>query len=315
MQSAYKNAIVLLAIATAATFAAELISRTVAFRDLQLWTYDFVVIHSPEARPPADIVVVDFDDATLAQERQFPIPRDVVAKVISRVSEAGAKVIGLDFLLTEGRSELQDAAMEAALLQAGNVILASQSGSGGVPPLLPLRRFCLPDPANFGDCIKAAFGFAFINLPIDNDGFIRRFMLFSLDEHRSEAFPLKIAELFTGAPLSAARRFATFRGHSVPYASENGTVLIGSWARNPARSVSAVQVLDGKTSAADFRGKIALLGQSNDAARDREFTPMFRVSAPGSARLRLSGTQIHADAIDTLLHGPEIRTIARPLAM
>src|SRR3954453_20804356 len=172
MQSAYKNGIVLLAIATAATFAEELISRTVAFRDLQLWTYDFVVIHSPEARPSTDIVVVDFDDATLARERQFPIPRDVVANVISRVAEAGAKVKRLDFLLTEARSEPQDAAMERALAQAGNVILASQSGAGGIPAILPLHRFCLPDPSNFGDCTQAAFGFAAVNLPIDNDGFI-----------------------------------------------------------------------------------------------------------------------------------------------
>src|SRR5947199_5361093 len=117
MQVAYKNAIVLLAIAIAATVSAELISRTVAFHDLQLWTYDFVVTHSPEARPSPDIVVVDFDDATLARERQFPIPRDVVAAVISKVAEARAKVIGLDFLLTEARSESQDAAMERALAQ------------------------------------------------------------------------------------------------------------------------------------------------------------------------------------------------------
>ena len=55
MQVAYKNAIVLLAIAIAATVSAELISRTVAFHDLQLWTYDFVVTHSPEARPSPDI--------------------------------------------------------------------------------------------------------------------------------------------------------------------------------------------------------------------------------------------------------------------
>jgi adenylate cyclase len=151
MQSAYKNGIAMLAIAIAATLAAELISRTVAFHDLQLWAYDFVVTHSPEAKPSSEIVMVDFDDATLARERQFPIPRDVVASVISRVAQAGAKVIGLDFLLTEARSEPQDAAMERALSEAGNVILASQSGAGGIPAILPLARFCVPDARNFGD--------------------------------------------------------------------------------------------------------------------------------------------------------------------
>jgi adenylate cyclase len=311
MRLGLKNVIAVLAIAAAATITAELISRTVAFHDLQLWAYDFVVTHSPETRRTPNVVIVDFDDATLARERQFPIPRDVVATVISRVAEAGAKVIGLDFLLTEARSEPQDAAMEQALAQAGNVVLASQAGSGGIPPLLPLRRFCVPDPATFGDCTQAAFGFAIVNLPIDNDGFIRRFMLFSLDEHRSEAFPLRLAELFTGTPLTAGRRLATFRGHSVPYASGDATVLIGSWARNPAPSISALAVLDGKTSASDFRGKVVLFGQSNDAARDREFTPMFRLSGSDGARLRLSGTQIHAAAVATLLDGTAIRPLSK----
>jgi adenylate cyclase len=315
MQGAYKNAIVLLAIAIAATVSAELISRTVAFHDLQLWSYDFVVTHSPETRPSPDIVVVDFDDATLARERQFPIPRDVVAAVISKVAEAGAKVIGLDFLLTEARSESQDAAMERALAQAGNVILASQSGAGGVPAILPLRRFCLPDSGSFGDCTQAAFGFAAVNLPIDNDGFVRRLLLFSLDEHRSESFSLRIVEQFTGTPLTAARRSASFRGHSVPYATEDASVLIGSWARTPARSISALDVLDGKTKASDFRGKIVLFGQGNDAARDREFTPMFRLTGSDGARLRLPGTQIHAAAIATLLNGTAVRPAPNGLVL
>ena len=138
MQFAYKNLIAILAIATAAIIGAELISRTVAFHDLQLWAYDFVVTHSPEPRPSDKVVVVDFDDATLARERQFPIPRDVVASAVSRVAEAGAKVIGLDFLLTEARSEPQDAAMEKALAQAGNVVLACRQ----VPEAFPLSCRC-----------------------------------------------------------------------------------------------------------------------------------------------------------------------------
>src|SRR4051794_34050423 len=315
MQFAYKNLIAILAIATAAIIGAELISRTVAFHDLQLWAYDFVVTHSPEPRPSDKVVVVDFDDATLARERQFPIPRDVVASAVSRVAEAGAKVIGLDFLLTEARPEPQDAAMEKALAQAGNVLLASQAGSGGIPAILPLRRFCVPDPVNFGDCTQAAFGFAVVNLPIDNDGFIRRFMLFSLDEHRSEAFPLRLAELFTGTPLSAGKRHASFGDHSVPYAGEDATGLIGSWGRNPAHTLSAVDVLDGKTRASDFRGKIVLFGQSNDAAQDRQFTPMFRLPGRDGARLRLSGTQIHAAAVATLLEGTAIRPLPKPLVL
>jgi adenylate cyclase len=83
----------------------------------------------------------------------------------------------------------------------------------------------------------------------------------------------------------------------------------------PARSVSAVDVLEGKADAAGFRGKIVLLGQSNDAARDREFTPMFRLAGTDGARLRLPGTQIHAAAIATLLDGTAIRPLSKGLVL
>lgn len=306
----YRTALVIVAISAVVTGLIALASRTIAFRDLNFWTYDFLVNHKQDAEPSSKIRIVDFDDATLARIRQFPIPRDVVADVVARTAKAGAKIIGLDLLLTEERTEAQDRAMQQALAGAGNVILASQSGSGGIPAIGPLPKFCAPDPASFGDCRSGAFGFAFINLPIDSDGFIRRMMLFSLDAQQSESFPLKIAELYTGTALTAGPISATFGGHMIPYADDAKTVLIGSWGKNPAPSISAIDVLDGKAARAEFQDKIVLIGQSNDAARDREFTPIFRRSTPSGVRLRLSGTQIHAAAIATLLNGTSVRPVS-----
>lgn len=310
MIAAYRTAFVTLAISSVVTALVALGSRTTGFRDLNFWTYDFLVTHKQDAAPSSKILIVDFDDATLARIRQFPIPRDVVAAVVERIAKAGAKIIGLDFLLTEERTAAQDRAMQQALAGAGNVILASQSGSGGIPAIQPSANFCAPDPASFGDCRAGAFGFAFVNMPIDSDGFIRRMMLFSLDEHQSESFPLKIAQLYTGTALTAGAKSATFAAHPVPYADDAKTVLIGSWANNPAPSIPVIDVLDGKLRMTEFRDKIVLIGQSNDAARDREFTPIFRRSTPSGVRLRLPGTEIHAAAIATLLDGTSIRPVS-----
>jgi class 3 adenylate cyclase len=140
-------------------------------------------------------------------------------------------------------------------------------------------------------------------------------MLFSFDEHRAESFALRVAELFTAKPLTAGARAAAFSGHVIPYADRTGTVLIGSWARQPAHNVSALDVLDGRTQQSDFRNKIVLVGQSNDAARDREFTPMFRLAPADAGRLRLPGIQIHAAAIATLLDGTAVRPTPKPFVL
>ena len=289
-------------------------SRTLVFNDVNHWTYDFLVNHGSNLAPDPNIVVVDFDDATFAALKQFPVSRSVVADVITKVAAGNPKVIGLDFLLSEKRTPSQDAAMSSALASAGNVIIASQSGSGGLPSDDPLPEFCAPDPAVYGNCREGAVAFAVINLPVDSDGFIRRFLLFSADKHASESFPLLIAESFRGKSLVASASSANFDQHRIAYAEKSlRTVLIGSWSPQPAQSISALRILHGDFDANSLRDKIVLIGQSSDAARDREFTPVFRLSTPDNVRIRLSGVQIHAAAIATLLNGSSIRPVPLPV--
>ena len=50
-----------------------------------------------------------------------------------------------------------------------------------------------------------------------------------------------------------------------------------------------------------------LIGQTNDAARDRLFSPMFRREEEDGSRLRLGGTEILGAAIRSLLEGKTVR--------
>src|SRR5690349_4291608 len=86
-------------------------SRSPSFTDDDLWAYDFVTLHKHDASKSSQTVIVDFDDGTIAKIRRFPVPRDLIAEVVSRVAQARAKVIGLELLLTEEGSEPEDAAM------------------------------------------------------------------------------------------------------------------------------------------------------------------------------------------------------------
>lgn len=298
------------AIAALSVILIVLTSRTLVFNDVNHWTYDFLVNHNRVSKPNPDIVVVDFDDDTFAALKQFPTPRSVVAQVLTKVLSSNPKVIGLDFLLSEQRSPSEDASMRAALSAAGNVIIASQSGSGGLPAVEPLTQFCLADRASYGSCREGAAGFGFINFPVDSDGFIRRFLLFSADSHSSQSFPLQLAEAFTNRALVAGQKSASFNGHLVAYAETTfHSVLIGSWSAAPARSIPAIKVLEGEFDPSSLRDKIVLIGQGSDAARDREFTPVFRSGTADGVRLRLPGTQVHAAAISTLLTGTAVRPL------
>ena len=87
---------------------AAAVARTPLLNDLENWGFDVLVNRSRPARGDARIVIVDFDDTTLAQLHTFPVPRRTLAEVIRRVSAGAPKVIGLDILLSEPRSARRD---------------------------------------------------------------------------------------------------------------------------------------------------------------------------------------------------------------
>ncbi|HEY1730365.1 MAG TPA: adenylate/guanylate cyclase domain-containing protein [Terriglobales bacterium] len=295
------------------------------YGDLNNWTYDFLVNHGRYAPTARDVVFVDFDDKTFAKIQKYPIPRSTIAQVIERIGSAKPAVIGLDILLSEARTPEEDADMQQALTSAGNVIIAAQAGTGQLPPELPLPMFCQPenptDPTGFcAEGKPGAFGYAGINLPYDNDGYIRHAELFVWGKRPKESFPVFMAEQYLAqvepdcknCTLQAVdKENAQFHGFRVPYADPvTRTFLIGHWSPEPALHISASDVLNGAVSASTFEKKLVLIGQSSDAARDQDFTPLFRVAQRDGRRERIGGTALHAAAIETLLHGDTIRIVS-----
>ncbi len=303
-----------------------LLANWIPYADLDDWTYDFLVNHGRYAEPSPDVVFVDFDDQTFAKIQQYPMPRSIVAQVIQEIGQAKPSVIGLDIFLSEPRDAEEDRVMQDALTQAGNVILAAQASEGQLPGVLPMAQFCKPEDRSLpsGYCVEGqpgALGYAAVNMTIDDDGFFREMQLLAYDERSkriAESFPVFVAQQYlaqvepkctncTLQPLDA--RHATFRGRPVPYADPvEKTVRIGHWSPNPVRRISAWEVLSGAAPASAFEGKLVLIGQGSDAARDRYFTPLFRVAQPDGRRERIAGTALHAAAIQTLLDGTSIAT-------
>jgi class 3 adenylate cyclase/CHASE2 domain-containing sensor protein len=309
-------------VAVGLTVLVSMLERWIAFSDLTNWTYDFLVNHGGYAPPSKEVVFVDFDDATFAQIQKYPIPRSTVADVVTKVGQATPAIIGLDIFLSEPRNPDEDAAMQRALTSAGNVAVAIQAGTGQLPAVLPLPMFCQPEnpalPTGFcKDGAPGAFAYAAINMPFDSDGYVRDAELFAWNnKQKAESFPVFMAEEYLGQvdpncknctlqPLN--RRNAQFRGFRVPFHDPDaGTFRIGDWSPTPEEHISAWDVLSGTVDPAQLHNKLVLIGQGSDAARDRDFSPLFRVRQSDGKRQQTPGTELHATAIATLLDGNAI---------
>jgi class 3 adenylate cyclase/CHASE2 domain-containing sensor protein len=309
-----------IAIGLIAVIAMIFAERSTSFQDLDQLGYDLTVDDIGLSSPSPDIVLVDFDEETFQSQkvRQYPLPRSMFTDVIRRVSVGKPRVIGLDVLLSEPRDPTEDKEMQAALTEAGNVILASQAPNGTLPLTMPLPLFCQPeDPtAASGFCVEGkpgAEGYGAVNMPIDPDGFIRSANLFIAGATSSESYPLRMAEQFAQQSVQPDGPDALrFLGHRIPYANKDlKTMLIGVWGREPATRVPAWKLLAGQVPASVFTDKLVLIGQTSDASRDTHFTPLFRVAGPDGVRLELGGTAIHAAAIRTLLEGRAVTVASK----
>lgn len=308
-------------VAVGLTVALSLLERWTPYSDLRTWTYDFLVNHGKYAPPSRDMLFVDFDDATFAKIQKYPIPRSTIADVITKVAQGKPAIIGLDVFLSETRTPDEDAAMQRALTAAGNVVIGAQAPTGQLPAVLPLPMFCRPEnpalPTGFcTDGQPGAFAYAAVNMPFDSDGYVRDAELIAWGKQKSESFPVFLAEEYLAQVEPQCRncvlqavdsRGAQFRGHRVPFDNlAAGTFRIGNWSPHPAQDIPAWDVLTGAVPPSRFANKLVLIGQGSDAARDQDFTPLFRVRGPDGRRERMPGTEIHAAAIATLLEGHAI---------
>lgn len=75
--------------------------------------------------PSEDVVIVYTDEAFFAEYGAFPLRRADIARLITKLKDMGAKVIGVDMLLDFNSAYGEDPAVETALKEAGNVVLVS----------------------------------------------------------------------------------------------------------------------------------------------------------------------------------------------
>ena len=150
---------------------------------------------------PQDIVIVAIDDRSLTQVGRWPWRRAVHATLINRLTEDGAKAVGLDLLLSDrdATDAASDASLAEAMLRSKRVVLPLV--------LAPTDRPELDDQLPLPELAKAAAQLGFAHVVIDADGIVRRMSLREIrNGEELSSFALRVlAVAATPAPTTLRR--------------------------------------------------------------------------------------------------------------
>ncbi len=233
----------------------------------------------------ARIALIAIDDASLGQIGRWPWPRRVHAELISKLSAAGASIIGYDVNFPEPSDPVDDQELAAALKLAGNVVLPVElelnlsRGSLSFKPKTVLS----PIPA----LSSAAAATGHTNTPPDVDGVVRRIPLAvsAPDGSSLRAFVAESLRL-----MGLDRRL-----HEAPVDALGQLVI--NFPNQPTRAFhtfSAADVIRGAVNLTSLKNAIVLVGATAPDLHDA-------LLVPTSYGQPMSGIEIHASSLDTLL--------------
>jgi adenylate cyclase len=271
------------------------LAQTAFWSGIELQAYDFLLALRGPAPPSDRVLIVDFDEHSVLALQAFPIPRPLLAEVIAKVSAGSPAVIGLDVILDRPRDTAADQHLADTIAAAENVILVSEYGFGGLSRNEPLPAFA-----------TAAAGVGFGDLPQDDDGAVRRMHLVLREPGYARlAFPVAVAAYATEQSLRPGRSgFLRFGAADIPLATQRpASALIDFHDSFPATVVTVDRLLAAGFDPQVFREKVVVIGQSSEMGKDLFSTPVFRFRVSRNTRSLLSGAEIHAAAIASLLNG------------
>jgi adenylate cyclase len=232
-------------------------------------------------KPPSNIVVVGIDDASIGTVHQeWPFPRAVEAQVLNRIAAGHPSAIAFDIVFSDPSSLGQKD--EEAFLNAGNpslfdrVVLSFQEtdAKGDVKLFGTGQTQSALRQAGYEPGITL--------FPFDPGGYIRR-MSYSIN--KLITFPVATAEAVT------RKRVRPFSGSKwIDYVGPAGTI----------HTVSYGDVYAGTIPPSVFRNKIVVIGPTAADLHDIH---------PTSTDAQMSGAEVEANAIDTVLRGFPISTV------
>lgn len=251
-----------------------------AGQEVSAWLFDRVaILFAPE--PDARILIVQIDEASLAELGRWPWPRSVHARLIDRLTEGNVSQIGYDVLFVEPSTPEDDAELADALGRSKRVVLptyvtTSEMNGGPLDVQLPL-----PNLRN------ASQKTGHVNVVFDADGQVRHADLSIEDGAQAHPHMMKVVAENAGVAVPDFRQKMI-----IPF--------------NPAGSfsaVSAVSIVRGEVPQGLLKGRIVLVGATAQGNGDI-------LSVPGPAGSVMPGVEVQANMLSAMLQGVWLRDAA-----
>jgi len=230
------------------------------------------VLRALPRRPASNTIIIAIDEQSIRDLGAWPWRRDVLARIVDRAADAGARAVVFDVLLTEPRDGDEELASAMKRLPSITVSVLDEKG-GWLIPRPPIAGASTPAHGNF---------------ELDSDGILRRFASTKQSSDRSlTALPIEVASVV------------------VPRRIPIGVSIAPSF-RTPPRTIPRLRAsafLRDASLASQTRGKLVFIGPTAFALSDRVLTPLSR------HRETDPGVTVHAAATESLIRGETIRTL------
>ncbi|OIP73233.1 MAG: adenylate/guanylate cyclase domain-containing protein [Oscillatoriales cyanobacterium CG2_30_44_21] len=272
-----------------------------ALEALELATLDqFFRWRSPE---PADsrIIIIGIDEADI-RKYNWPIDDQLLTQLLSRVKQQQPRAIGLD--LARDQPIGKGYAALAELFKTTSYLIGATKKADLIDSNFDVSSSDIKPPPVLAELGQVGA----VNLPIDDDGRIRRGLL-SLqlpDGNVTLSFGLQLALLYLDkeqqVPFEAALNPPRLEPNDGGYRGVDvgGHQFVINYRRSQGyQIVRMADVLNGKVAPDLFRDRVVMIGVTAVSLRDWFFTPLD--SGLGSTRIFTSGVEVHAQIVSHIL--------------
>ena len=293
---------------------------------LERYAQDWLMRERGVLDEPEDIVIVAIDEPSIAKLGRFPWSRDLTAKVLNNISDAQPKAIALDILYSEPTDEIADKSLSDAIKKAGNVVIGEQLIENRDTPELSRSEWLKSLPP----IETAAAGKGHVNVETESDGAARELLLKLADDEGEPRWALAVETIRVGDRLNSdevkeTQNYVRFGTRKIPFVPTEHNLLIknkdansrlssvqplrmtidyiGATGSFSAQTYSFADVLDGKISPENFRGKYVLIGATAATLGDRIATPFVHTENDNGNQHGdlMPGVEILANEINTIL--------------
>ncbi len=260
------------------------------------------------------LILMDQKSASELERKKGAWSRSQMAEALENLCKADTEIIGLDLVFfAPSQNQKEDAALAKAIESCGNVVLSKFVAVEGRREVTSLSMFQ-----------EGMIGDGFINMFPDRDGILRKTPFFDIKPVEegvaiSPSFSLEVARAFLNLDFALDFTHKAYfllgaegeKQLRLPYPD----LRIHFQGREDVfKTLSYVDVVSGRFSPEDVKGKIVLIGSSLTTDKDffptpysgykssrRSYEDKFGKVMDGDSGLKTVGVACHAHAVETIL--------------